>query len=173
MSEEVKTGKDRVIEAAVRVHSGCAPESCGGTQYDPCVLANALNAYFGIEGGPAHLYPAGTVGAEEQQRERECPEDAAEWIASTFLHIEQGDHLRIGQDEATVLMVSKLNWHATHDNPYQPKAWEHVQVEADLGFGRSPFPSDTVVEILCDAERKAQLIMSHAGLKPRRVDSDA
>lgn len=120
-------------------------------------------------GGNTELFgPCAPPCISRAHAPEDCP-SRTEWIASTFLHIEQGDHLRIGQDEAAVLMVSKLNWHATHDNPYQPKAWEHVQVEADLGFGRSPFPSDTAVEILCDAERKAQLIMSEAGLKPRRA----
>lgn len=96
-----------------------------------------------------------------------------EWVSSTFLHIEKGDRLRIGQDEATVLKVSKLNWHADNINPRYPKAWEHVELRADLGFGMSPFPTDTPVEILCDVQRRAQLNLSHAGVQPQWMrDSD-
>ena len=95
-----------------------------------------------------------------------------EWVASTFLHIETGDRLRIGADEATVLSVFKSNWHADVSDPYRPRPWEHVELYADLGFGRTQFPTDTAVEILCDSERKAQLIMSESGLKPRYRKSE-
>jgi len=100
-----------------------------------------------------------------------CP-SRTEWVASIFLHIEKGDVLRIGQEEATVLELSKLNWHADNSNRYHPRAWEHVELRADLGFGMSPFPTSTAVEILCTSERKAQLIMSEAGLKPRYVNAE-
>lgn len=95
-----------------------------------------------------------------------CP-SRTEWIASTFLHIEKGDMLRIGQDVAEVKAVSKLGWHVDNSDRYHPKPWEHVELRADVGFGMTSFPTDTAVEILCDEERKAQLIMSEAGLRPR------
>lgn len=153
--EAVKTVRDlelAVIEAAKEDHrGGCAPEACGGSSLDPCRLANALDAL--------------ALGCGEHDK----PEPAPEWIASTFLHIEKGDRLRIGQDEATVLSVFKSTWHADTSDSYRPKPWEHVELYADLGFGRSPFPTDTPVEILCDEQRKAKLALSHAGLKPEEL----
>jgi hypothetical protein len=121
-------------------------------------------------GGDTERYGACTPPCCSRAHDPEnCPA-RVEWVASTFLHIEKGDRLRMGEDEATVLAVSKLNFHADNTDPYRPKAWEHVELRADVGFGMTSFPTGTPVEIWCDAERKAQLIMSEAGLKPRRIE---
>lgn len=107
-----------------------------------------------------------------------CPA-RTEWVESTFAHIKKGDRLRLGADEAEVLMVSLNTWHADVSNPRYPRPWEHAELYADLRVnggdptGRAPWPTTLAVEILCDAERKAELIMSDAGLKPRRAEGDS
>lgn len=98
--------------------------------------------------------------------------DDPKWIMTSFLYIEQGDTLRMGGDVARVAAVSKLDWHADVSDPYRPKAWEHTEIRADVGFGMVNFPPGTPVEVLCDAERKAQLMLSESGLKPRYVNSE-
>ncbi|MGL4525389.1 MAG: hypothetical protein ACRCUC_00275 [Aestuariivirga sp.] len=138
------------------------------------VIREAINARdtFGaiLDKSPLALATDALIAAMPSTRPKIDPELG--WIASTFLHIEQGDRLRIGQEEATVTRLIKQEWMVDNSDPYRPKSWPHVEVRADVGFGLTEFPSSTPVEILCDADRKAMLTLSEAGLRPRYCNNE-
>ena len=171
----------KVIALAKEDHKGgCAPETCGGSSLDPCQLHNAIqsltyeceecNAGGHTCPGDGQPIPHGASNCGQHDEPKLID---SHWVPSTFLHIEEGDRLRIGEDEATVLAVSKLGFHADNTRPRDPKPWEHVELRADLGFGMTSFPTNTAVEILCSVARRALLNLSEAGFQPKWMkDSD-
>lgn len=103
---------------------------------------------------------------------------ASVWVASTMLHIEPGDLIRIpgSADLAEVLNMRRGLWHAGVRSVLMKSGkwwdeitkWEHFEVRADLSVngglatGLTQYPSDTPVEILCTPERAAQLVLAQA-----------
>jgi hypothetical protein len=94
---------------------------------------------------------------------------APEWLPATFADCIIGDRVRLGQEETTVRDTNTLLWHARnrewtddagktrdHQTP-----WEHTVLRMDLEAnpGMHEYPAGTACEILCDAERKAFLLL--------------
>lgn len=148
----------RVIEAARADHpGGCEAETCGGTSYDPCDLANAL------------------ASLDRAQIEEFEPV----YVSATFLHIRSGDTLRMGEEQAQVKRCHVGQWHAHIETITlsSGKPWdkitprEHVEVWAELELAGDQilawqqWKPSTPVEIYCaTAERHAELLLSLAGL---------
>lgn len=94
---------------------------------------------------------------------------APEWLPATFADCIVGDRVRLGQEETTVRDTNALLWHARnrewtddagktrdHQTP-----WEHTVLRMDLEAnpGMHEYPAGTACEILCDAERRAALLL--------------
>lgn len=106
----------------------------------------------------------------------------SEWRAATFLHILAGDELRMGADTAKVIGASANLWHASVQSQRMMSGkwwddvtrWEHIEVACVLDINRSgeytrlSMSPDVPVEILCDAERAALLVLQQAF--PRTVE---
>lgn len=98
------------------------------------------------------------------------------WRAATFLHILAGDKLRIGTDTAEVIGASANLWHASVQSQrmMSGKWWDnitpfdHIEVQCVLDINGSgeytklSMSPDVAVEIECDAERAALLILQQA-----------
>lgn len=105
-----------------------------------------------------------------------APPYGREWQKSTFLHILEGDSLRIGQDTAVVIGASALLWHAHVESKrmMSGKWWDtitphdHIEVHCVLDINNSgeytrlTIDPSTDVEILCDAERATLLTLQTA-----------
>lgn len=104
------------------------------------------------------------------------PAAEPEWRESTFLHILEGDSLRIGQDKAEVIGAYAILWHAHVESKrmMSGKWWDtitphdHIEVRCVLDINNSgdytklSMSPDIPVEILCDAERAALLTLQTA-----------
>jgi hypothetical protein len=84
----------KVVKAAHQLHPrGCAPEFCGGSGLDPCSLFNALEAL-------------GAVIVEEAGGQ----EEPGHWEPSSWQYVKPGDHVRLGEAEATVETALPMTW---------------------------------------------------------------
>ena len=105
-------------------------------------------------------------GKDVEHGDVDCGQHDEEWIPSTFRYVVEGDQLRIGRDVAYVSGGGAQEWHADNTNKYEPKRWDHIEVHLTLSLVNETlqlqFPPDTEVDILCDAERKAQLLLQKA-----------
>jgi hypothetical protein len=144
-----------VIDAAMREHRGCAPESCGGSGLDPCRLGYAIQE----------------LQAVQESFRVEQAKLVRDWVPTTLLYALAGDRLRIGQDETDVLRSSSGAWHANVISSVMPSGkvwdkihpWEHRELRLELSAnpGFRHYPEDHSCEILMSAERRAvHLLMS-------------
>lgn len=101
-------------------------------------------------------------------------EEAPVWIESTMLHCLEGDRIRLGAEETTVLRSISGTWHADNSDVWRPKAWKHVELRLDLEAnpGLQQYPPNAVVEILCTAERAAALVLQESFPGSAIVSSD-
>lgn len=92
LGASVMTPEERaVIGAAIASHrGGCAPETCGGTSYDPCRLANAIEAL----------------------ERAQCDDSDLIWVPRTMTDVRSGDTIRLPASDATaeVLSAVSLDW---------------------------------------------------------------
>jgi hypothetical protein len=91
------------------------------------------------------------------------PEDEApaEWLPATFADCIVGDRMRLDGQETTVRDTNVLLWHTRNGGR---QGWEHTVLRMDLEAnpGMHEYPAGTVCEILCDAERKAALLLQQS-----------
>lgn len=88
-------------------------------------------------------------------------EPAPDWIMSEWQYVLTDDRVRIGQQEAEVTSSDVLNWHVDTETYGRP-AWPHRAVRMKLkhlGDEWLPFPPGAPVEILCNRERAAALLL--------------
>lgn len=110
-------------------------------------------------------------GTEEGEPARDC-EHGPRWLSAAFADCLAGDRIRIGQEETVVRQAGTQKWHARnrewtddagktrdHQTP-----WEHTVLRMDLEAnpGMHEYPAGTACEILCDAERKASLLLQQS-----------
>jgi hypothetical protein len=81
-----------------------------------------------------------------------------EWLPATFADCIVGDRVRLGSEETTVRGSNTLLWHTRNGGR---QGWEHTVLYMDLEAnpGMHEYPAGTACEILCDAERKASLLL--------------
>lgn len=132
-----------VVQAAMREHRGCAPETCGGSRLDPCRLANAIEALtFSCSdcnaGGhtcPGDGEPIGH-GDTDCGKHDEPAADEPGWVPRTWADVRQGDRVRLNEatPPAYVQSAVHLHWHTdprtgtSYHNPPQPMEWSAVRV---------------------------------------------
>lgn len=82
-----------------------------------------------------------------------------EWLPAAFGDLLAGDRIRIGQQETIVTRTSRpAEWHTANGGR---RRWDHVELRMDLEAnpGMQQYPPDTACEVLCDAERRAVLLL--------------
>jgi hypothetical protein len=118
-------------------------------------------------------------GEDIQHGDTDCGKDCTrvdvlEWIPSVMRHVQKHDELRIGTDVAICVASTAIDWHADNSNKYEPQPWEHTEVRLQLRIGDELFSllfaPNTPVEILCSAERKAQLLLQQSFPGTREVE---
>lgn len=117
---------------------------------------------MGPENDPALAYE------ETEQGEPVSTPDVPEWVETTWMFVENDDHVRLSGQEGDVLKITKNNFHAAvdtwvdrttgreRDNVTGP--WDHVEVTVELAHlpgRRLPFPPNASVQVLMNRERKA------------------
>lgn len=157
-----------VIQAAIKEHHGCAPESCGGSRMDPCSLGNALDDLVASK-LPRYINPE---DGSNSVAEIEPQEPAPVWLPAEWQHVLSGDRVRIGQQEADVETSNNSvpganQFHAHEDgwvwdeqlqkNVMKVSRWDHKEISIKLAHlaEKLPFPPGAPVEILMNRERQA------------------
>lgn len=115
---------------------------------------------MGPENDPALAY--------EQEEEPVSTPDVPEWVETTWLYVRTGDHVRLNGQEADVVKHTANDFHAAVDTwndrtTGRPRdnvtgRWDHKEVTVELAHLKGkplPFPPNSAVEVLMDAERKA------------------
>lgn len=139
----------RVAVVAAKSHTGCAPETCGGTRYDECALGEALDALAAYQRSAGYIKPPAVTAvdciSEHGIGHPDCPKcwhlsprnphanapDATAyiappapdiWVLRTWADVRRGDVVRMpGQDAtaAEVMELVTLGWHVNDRPPAQ------------------------------------------------------
>lgn len=121
--------------------------------------------------GYPHLFPGNSVAEAAQglrdflqEKEIEPVEPDPVWTDAQWQYVLTGDRVRIGQEgarqEADVEHSNVLDWNVdTHT--YGRPAWKHREVTIKLAHlaDALPFPPAFPVQILCNRERAAALLL--------------
>jgi hypothetical protein len=137
----------RVAVVAARSHTGCAPETCGGTRYDECALGEALDALASYQRSAGYIKPPAVTAVdcilEHGVEHSDCPKcwhssprnphanasDATAyiappapdmWVLRTWADVRRGDVVRMPGQEATaaeVMELATLGWHVNDIPP--------------------------------------------------------
>lgn len=121
-----------VVDAALRGHRGCAPETCGGSGLDPCRLGNAIAAYLAIcrcsRTERMYCQSDNCHGGADLL-------DEPRWVLRTWADVVTGDEVRMPGTEHTATIAMRYrhpsedpagtSWHVVPSTDTGP--WAHTK----------------------------------------------